>query len=270
MKYFESEKLSERLIRITELGGVCCYLVIGDKKACLLDTCSGYGNIKEYIETLTDKPIIVVLSHGHYDHMGGAALFDEVYIHSNDLPVFRKHGDMATRYKETKRFAETKSIPYSDITPTRVKPMKNINDGDIFDLGNIHIQMISVPGHTPGMMCPLIQEERTIIFGDACGVSVLLFDEYSSCVSDYLKSLEVLKTYENNYDTIYRNHGTFFSEKPLLDNVIECCHLILANQDDHIPVEFHDYHLYAAKETNNFGRIDGKEGNILYSLDKAK
>ena len=35
-------------------------------------------------------------------------------------------------------------------------------------------------------------------------------------------------------------------------------------------VEFHHYHLYAAKETNEFHRIDGKEGNILYSLDKAK
>ena len=60
-----------------------------------------------------------------------------------------------------------------------------------------------VSGHTPGMMCPLIQEERTIIFGDACGVSVLLFDEYSSCVSEYLKSLEVLKTYENDYCLLY-------------------------------------------------------------------
>ena len=270
MKYFKSEILSERVIRIIELGGVCCYLVIGDKKACLLDTGSGYGNIKEYVDTLTDKPVFVILSHAHYAHMGGAALFEDVYINLEDLPVFRKHGDMTTRYEEAQRIPETKTIPYSDMIPTRMKPMKGIKNGDIFDLGNVHIQMISVSGHTPGMMCPLIQEERTIIFGDACGVSVLLFDEYSSCVSEYLKSLEVLKTYENDYDTIYRNHGTFFSEKSLLDNVIECCHLILTNQDDHIPVEFHHYHLYAAKETNEFHRIDGKEGNILYSLDKAK
>ena len=202
--------------------------------------------------------------------MGGAALFEEVYINLEDLPVFHKHGDMVTRYEETQRIPETRSIPYLDIIPTRTQAMKGIQNGDIFDLGNIHIQMISVPGHTPGMMCPLILEERTIIFGDACGVSVLLFDEYSSCVSEYLKSLEVLKTYENDYDTIYRNHGTFISEKSLLDNVIECCYLILANQDDHVPVEFHNYHLYAAKETNQFNRVDGKEGNILYSLDKAK
>ena len=246
--------------------------MIGDKKACLLDTGSGYGNIKEYVKTLTDKPIFVILSHGHYDHMGGAALFEEVYINLEDLPVFHKHGDMVTRYEETQRIPETRSIPYLDIIPTRTQAMKGIQNGDIFDLGNIHIQMISVPGHTPGMMGPLILEERTIIFGDACGVSVLLFDEYSSCVSEYLKSLEVLKTYENDYDTIYRNHGTFFSEKSLLDNVIECCDLILTRQDAHFPILFHGIQLYACHETktNGQGRRDGKEGNIVYSLDKVK
>ena len=41
MKYFKSEILSERVIRIIEGGGVCCYLVIGAKIACLLDTGSG-------------------------------------------------------------------------------------------------------------------------------------------------------------------------------------------------------------------------------------
>ena len=70
---------------------------------------------------------------------------------------------------------------------------------------------------------------------------------------------------------IYRNHGTFVSNKDLLDNVIECCHLIIEGKDDHEPIEFHRYKLFAAKNTNNdHGRADGKEGNIMYALEKVK
>ena len=74
---YQSEKINEHFIRIIDKTGVACYLVIGEEKACLLDTCNGFGNIKEYVEQLTDKPVFVLLTHGHHDHMGGANLFDE-------------------------------------------------------------------------------------------------------------------------------------------------------------------------------------------------
>lgn len=262
---YQSEKINEHFIRIIDKTGVACYLVIGEEKACLLDTCNGFGNIKEYVEQLTDKPVFVLLTHGHHDHMGGANLFDEVYMNSKDQEVFKKFGNMDKRLNDAHQF----HIEDDEVIPTRTQLIKEIENYQIFDLGNIHIQMIPVAGHTPGMMCPLIQEDRSIIFGDACGVSVLLFDEFSSSVSDYLKSLYKLKEFENQYDSVYRNHGTFTSPKDLLDNVIECCHLILSHQDDHVPVTLFDYQLYAAKATDGQKRLDGKEGNILYALEKA-
>lgn len=162
------------------------------------------------------------------------------------------------------------TVDDENFIPTYTGKIKEIHDGDIFDAGGVHIQMILVKGHTPGIMCPLIQEDRIIIFGDACGVGVLLFDEYSSTVSEYKKSLEHLKEFEDQYDTVYRNHGTFKSPKKLLENVIDCC-LILEGKDDHVPVSFHGTELYACHrlKENGQGRLDGKEGNILYSLDKV-
>lgn len=271
MNYFKTEKLTENLIRIIDCIGVCCYLVIGSDRACLLDTGCGYGNIKKYVQTLTDKPIFVILTHGHYDHMGGASLFDEVYMNLDDLEVFKKHTDPSWRnYVSIQndivgKIPNEEHIPYAN--PLLIKGLK---DGDCFNLGGEIVKMISVKGHTPGMMCPLLMKERTIIFGDACGVGVLLFDEYSSVVSEYKQSLLNLKKLENEYDIVYRNHGTFTSQKELLDYVIECCNLILSGKDDHQPVTIHGISLFSAKRTGENGRLDGKEGNIMYTEDKVK
>lgn len=269
MEYFRTEKLSSRLYRIIEISGVCCYLAVGDEKACLLDTGCGYGNLKEYVKTITGKPVFVILTHGHHDHMGAAALFDEVYMNPADLPVFEKFGRMENRLEDAAQHPETAGFTGKDIVPTRTSPMKELKDWDRFYLGGLTIQMISVKGHTPGIMCPLLMEERTIIFGDACGVGVLLFDEFSSHVSEYRESLLELKKHEAEYDMVYRNHGTFYSEKNLLTNVIECCDLILKGQDDHNPVVKHGYGLFEAKSTDGHRRMDGREGNIIYAQEKA-
>ncbi len=257
MKNYRHEKLNERIIRIVDDTETACYLVIGEKKACLLDTCNGLGNIREYVETLTNKPIFVILTHGHHDHIGGANLFDEI-------------GTIEERLTFLQRQLPNDKVTEKDIQPlVNLEIIKPVQNDQIFDLGNLHIQMISVKGHTPGMMCPLIIEERSIIFGDACGVCVMLLDEYSSCVSEYKESLLNLKKYESRYDYIYRNHGTFWSPKELLDNVIECCDLILNKQDDHYPIELHQFNMFAAKKIENGSRIDGKQGNLCYIEEKA-
>lgn len=270
MEKYRYEKLSQHIYRIIDLMDVCCYLVIGNEKACLIDTCSGFGNIKEVVNKITDKPVFVILTHGHHDHTGGSILFDEVYLNRKDLPILHHFGQIDKRYEDIKSFLPNVEISIDDILPVKENDLLPLEDEQIFDLGGLHIKMICVKGHTPGMMCPLIIEERTIIFGDACGVAVMLLDEYSSCVSEYRNSLHRLKNYESEYDIIYRNHGTFFSRKNLLDNVIECCNLVLDKKDDHYPCRIHGFDLFAAKEFNHAGRKDGIEGNLLYILEKVK
>lgn len=273
MKIFTHEQLSPRLFRIIDFTGVCCYLAVGNERAALLDTINGIGNIRAYAETLTDKPIFVLLTHGHLDHMGGAGLFEEVYMNLLDLPVMEQHGNMEFRVHDTNaQLHDHTPLTATDFVPVMKQSPRPLHDGDMFDLGGLRIRMISVPGHTPGMMCPLLEEERTIIFGDACGVSVLLFDKFSSTVGEYRQSLLHLKEYESAYDTIYRNHGSFWSNKILLDNVIACCEDILAGTDDHFPVSVHGFDLFAAKALapDGRGRADGKEGNLLYLPEKAR
>lgn len=272
MQYFKSEYISEHVIRIVDIVQTAMYLVIGEKKACLLDTGNGFGDISTYVRTLTDKPIFVILTHGHFDHVGGAALFDEVYMNEKDITLYKQHSDITYRHSLTSQIPGLQDIPLSKYNPVREKPFLPLEDAQVFDLGGITIQMIEVPGHTTGMMMALLPEEQIMLFGDACGVSVMLFEDTSTTVSVYKQSLlHVKQMYESKYTQIIRNHGTFESPLCLLDNVIACCDDIIEHKDDHIPTEiFGQQGFFIAKEKDAKGeRIDGLQGNIVYRLDKA-
>ena len=58
------EKISDQLYVITETESVHCYLVIGSDKAMLFDIGYGYENIMPLVRTITDLPVMLVLSHG--------------------------------------------------------------------------------------------------------------------------------------------------------------------------------------------------------------
>ena len=75
------EKISDQLYVITETESVHCYLVIGSDKAMLFDIGYGYENIMPLVRTITDLPVMLVLSHGDPDHGLGSKWFDEVWIH---------------------------------------------------------------------------------------------------------------------------------------------------------------------------------------------
>ncbi len=267
--YFTSEKLTDRVTRIRDVLGVGMYLVEGEDRACVIDTGHGLGNLRTFVEQLTDKPIFVILTHGHIDHVGGSALWEEVYLNQADLALFHDHDSVRTRQEHFAGDPVAARIPLSDYVPARTAPLLPLEDGQIFDLGGLTLTAIAAPGHTPGMMMILLGEERMMLFGDACGLEVLLVFPDSSPVSEYLKVLQHVKTYEGQYDRIIRNHGTCESPKELLENVISCCEDILDRRDAAQPVIWNGQAVLSARPVDEeHRRLDGKQGNILYTEEK--
>ena len=53
----------------------------------MIDTGSGFGNLKKVIETLTDLPYVVLNTHGHLDHVGGNHEFGKAYLSEKDFKM---------------------------------------------------------------------------------------------------------------------------------------------------------------------------------------
>ena len=279
MVTFTCQQLTKSIRRIRSTPDVCMYLVEGSNRAALLDTGNGVGDLKSYVEELLNgKPYDVILTHGHVDHASGADQFgDNVYLNPLDYELSLTHCSVEHRKNSFAHWREMfpgtmQEFEDDDFIQVRTRAYHPLMDGQKFDLGGITLEAIHVPGHTQGMTMILIREERTVLFGDGCGVGVLLLADETSTVSEYLASLKRLKTYESCYDVVLRQHGSCESPCSVLDNNIEVCEKILDGTADAMEDMFDGKPCLIAMaiDPKTRKRLDGKEGNIRYTPDKVK
>lgn len=266
MTTFTSERVSRHLTRIITPCGVCMYLAEGDRQAALLDTGFGFGDLKGFVDALTDNPYVVLLSHGHLDHAGGAVQFDKVYLNQKDWELEKWHSTRERRIWDVQHGpgGMPAGVREEDFLPSRTEPYLPMEEGDVFDLGGVTVQPIAAPGHTEGSLIILIPEDRIAVFGDACGEHTLLLFAESTPIARYREGLLHVQRFEDCYDTVLRNHGNFSSPKQILADNIELCGDILAGRDAAIPTDFHGM----AGCMGRPERHPGKVGNIVY--DPAK
>lgn len=270
---FKEEIINENLSRIRGLGDVCMYLIKGNKSGLLIDTGYGVGDLKGFVESIYHLPYKVIITHGHADHANGVNQWREVYMNHKDLDVFKIKTDIQLRRTMLRRTTpKIDEIPDKEFHVGFEGKWLELEDNMLFDLGDLHVKTIYAPGHTQGIMTLLIVEKRILILGDACGVATFLFKPESSSVEKFTETLNMLKSHEDEYDIILRQHGTCKSEKSIIDENLEACKLILEGKDEHVPFEYLGEQVWMAHKVDpktNL-RIDGKNGNIVYSMDKIR
>ena len=266
MSFFTSERVSPHLTRIITACGVCMYLAEGTERAALLDTGFGFGDLKSYVDMLTNKPYVVLLSHGHLDHAGGAGQFSTVYLNQRDWELEKWHSTRERRIWDVQHGPRgmPAGVTEEDFLPSHTGPYLPLDEGDNFDLGGVTVRSIAVPGHTRGSLVFLIPEDRIAVFGDACGEHTLLLFDESAPIAEYREALLHMQNFSGQYDTVLRNHGNFSSPKQILADNIELCGDILAGTDAAIASDF-------MGRPGRLGRPEkhpGKVGNILYDPNK--
>ena len=126
--------------------GVCCYLVACEKsrKALLIDA----GGDEDQVLALCEQEGVsleyIVGTHGHPDHVCGNAKIKEatgarIVLHEADAEFFSR--------PETAQYFSMLGLPASPPADQTVK------DGDRLTIGQVSLEVIHTPGHTPGGMC---------------------------------------------------------------------------------------------------------------------
>ncbi len=273
MEFYEAVKVNESLTMIKSRTGELLYLAEGTERAVLIDTCVGVGRLKDFVSTLTERPLKVLLTHGHVDHAMGAPEFEEVYMNLSDVPLYQRQCSLEERkgYLAAGLGDAFGQIPEeSYVLPEKDYAFRELADGMTFDLGGLHIDAFGFPGHTKGSMVFLLREMRILILGDACNNSTFLFDQDACPLDEYIKALEgVRDRLKGKYDRVFLSHHEMETGTEIMDNVLEVCREAMDGKADDITFDFMGNRAYIAKKCNErFQREDGKCGNIIYSKEK--
>ena len=153
MEGFQVTEIGEKIYCILDAGNSSFYVVEGEEKAAVIDTGITAGaKILPVIRELTDKPLLLVITHAHPDHMYHIDEFDEVYM----------------CHEEKKMDPETLTM----LTAGKLKPWEEIHDirtDSVISLGGTELAVCQTPGHTPGSVVVLETKQNYLFTGDAIG-----------------------------------------------------------------------------------------------------
>lgn len=220
MGYFGVTKYNDNLYQIKDALGSLITLVIGKKKALVFDTGYGIGDLVSEIRKITDKELIVVLSHGHMDHACGAYQFDKAYINDKDRDLFLLHNGKERRKANILTAEKMNVLPTNfdreDYLNKNSANLENINYYEKIDLGDLELEVIPMQGHTKGSIGLFIKDWKLMLVADATCPFVWLFLEESTTVKVYIDMLlEVLKL---DFDNFLVGHGArMFPKSKMVD-----------------------------------------------------
>ena len=282
MDFYSWEKWSDRVYTITinmsTVHRITLMVFVGDEKILLID--SGHGldaNLRPTVESFagTDKPIILACTHIGIDHAGGAAQFDEVYIHHNDWRGILKSMPRLTRVEDIQPFAlyNEEFREYTEQTvlePFNFTKVQDIDDGQIFDLGGISVEAIFTPGHSKGHMSYYCAQENVVFAGDAMNVDTHLKALDREGFLEYARMLDRFFARVDPNVRVFTAHLNRPNTLRVARNIQMCCLEIAAGQTrDDPPGEAIQKH-FGPQGFNNPHKKMHYHGNCCVVYDEEK
>ena len=242
------EQIYENTYAIREVGcagEVNMYLVVGKKRAALIDC--GYGGIDlpAMIRTVTKLPVTVICTHGHIDHAFGSWMFEDVYLHPLDMEVYKEHGNrqmqenswartdmrMLKFYKLSKEeFAAQRERALSH-EPGAVKALEDVQ---CFDLGGRTLRVVHMPGHTAGSVLVEDVEHKVLFSGDDLNGQVWMCLKESVPLAEYKKQLLRIRQFAENegVEIHYPGHGRKADDcVKRIDKLVKCTDKAMARKN---------------------------------------
>lgn len=172
--------------------------VRGRDRDMLLDSGSGVVSLTAQIRLVTERPIIAVASHTHFDHIGNHHEFADRAVHKAESDIIA-HPEppkiLADIYATDEMFTALPPGGF-DRNAYRVAPApanRLLSEGDVIDLGNRRFQVLHLPGHSPGSIALWEVATGVLFGGDVVYDGQILDDTYHSAIDQYVASMERLR-----------------------------------------------------------------------------
>ena len=207
--YFESEQIAPGTWKILSSGDYC-YLIEGENEAVAVDTGYGAGNIRAYMQTLTDRPVRnVINTHEHFDHTANNGYFEKAYMSAETAPL------------ATIPFPSFEGIDF----PTDYEKVI-VDDGDFIDPGGRPLEIFKVPDHALGCIVILDRRERILFSGDEY---MEMGKNLRVGLTTFYGYLEKVMAHRSEFDMLAAGGG--FLDASLLDRFYACAKYILEGHE---------------------------------------
>ena len=216
---FQSIEILPGVWHIQDVMGVCMTLLCGDDRTLLIDTGYGLEDVAAYVRTLTDKPLSVMLTHGHHDHALGARWFDRVWLTKADFPVYETYtNERWRRHVLNGAWDKGLSADEADFMSAKMPAPEALNETEV-DLGGLTARIIPCPGHTPGSAVVCVPERKLLITGDDWNPCTWLFFPEALCAQDYRRNMRQLLTLP--FENVLCSHQFMLFHRSQLDQFME-------------------------------------------------
>jgi glyoxylase-like metal-dependent hydrolase (beta-lactamase superfamily II) len=224
---------------VDELLRANLWYLRGRERDLLVDTGNGIAPLRpvlvRFVHSGQSREVVALATHAHDDHIGGFHEFERRLLHpaeadaaasiADELPLASEQ--WAGKLKEL--IAESgysvppilvDAIPFVGFDPaafhiTPAAPTHFVQGGDVVDLGGRRLTVIELPGHTPGGVGLLDEDEGALFSGDAIYDGWLIDTLPESDVDQYVRTMELLRTVD--VDVVYPGHDEPFGRQRLLE-----------------------------------------------------
>lgn len=183
------------------------FLIEGKSYALLLDTGFGTENLRELISKLTEKPLILALSHSDRDHIGACGQFEgKVYLHPAEYERFLGN------------------------TPDNRLELMPLWEDDKIDLGGRKLTVLHTPGHTPGSIMLLEPEQKILFSADSVQEGPIYMFGPGRNLEALCASMERLREREKEFQTVLPCHGKMPLDASYIEEIQKGAQAILAGK----------------------------------------
>ena len=199
------------------------HLVIGQDRAALIDSGCGIGNLRRVVEQVTAKPVVVINTHTHTDHLGSNGQFSEIAMYDHPLARQVAANGVSHATMQAELLAENlvmkpwpKGVNPSGLSVPPFKVSRWLTDGDRIDLGGRVLEVIHTPGEAADHICLLDRTGRVLFCGDLLLQGPVWTHLEGGSVSDLISSYRRLMSYLPEFDRLMPGHNEPFLDKGLL------------------------------------------------------